>query len=35
MNFDPAKEKFIGDPEADAMLRRRTYREPFVIPEKV
>ncbi len=35
LNFDPAKEEFIGDPEADTMLRRTRYREPFVIPEKV
>jgi predicted dehydrogenase len=34
LKFDPAKEKFIGDREADAMLTRK-YRAPFVVPEKV
>ncbi|GMV66818.1 MAG: Gfo/Idh/MocA family oxidoreductase [Candidatus Omnitrophica bacterium] len=32
--FDPEKEKFVGDEEADAMLTRK-YREPFVVPENV
>lgn len=34
LNFDPDKEKFIDDKEADQMLTRE-YREPFVIPENV
>jgi hypothetical protein len=34
LDFDPAGEKFIGDKEADALLTR-SYREPFVVPEKV
>lgn len=34
LNFDPAAETISGDPEASALLRR-TYREPFVVPEKV
>ena len=34
LNFDPEKEKFIGDPEADALLTR-PYRKPFVVPEEV
>lgn len=32
--FDPAAEMFVGDSEADAMLRRN-YRKPYVVPEKV
>jgi predicted dehydrogenase len=32
--FDPAKEEVIGDAEA-AKLLRGSYREPFVLPEKV
>jgi predicted dehydrogenase len=34
LTFDPKKERFVGDKEADAMLTRR-YRTPFVVPEKV
>jgi len=34
LKFDPEKEKFIGDPEADRLLTR-PYRKPFVVPEKV
>lgn len=34
LNFDPIREKFVGDKEADAMLTRN-YRKPFVVPEKV
>jgi predicted dehydrogenase len=34
LHFDPAKEKFIGDSEADAMLARN-YRAPYIVPEKV
>ena len=32
--FDPVKEKFIGDKEADTMLTRK-YRPGFVVPDKV
>jgi hypothetical protein len=32
--FDGASEKFVNDPEADKLLTR-TYRPPFVVPEKV
>jgi predicted dehydrogenase len=32
--FDPAKEKFVGDDEANQLLTR-PYRAPFVVPEKV
>ena len=34
LNFDPEKEQFIDDPEADKLLTR-PYRKPFVVPEKV
>jgi len=34
LNFDPTKETFIGDKEANAMLTRK-YRAPFVVPDKV
>jgi len=34
LDFDPVSMKFINDPEADAMLTK-TYREPFVVPDKV
>lgn len=34
LHFDPQKEIFPGDKEANAMLTRK-YRAPFVIPEKV
>ena len=32
LSFDPAKEKFVNDPEADKLLTRE-YRKPFVVPE--
>jgi len=34
LNFDPETELVIGDDEANQMLRG-TYREPYVVPEKV
>jgi len=34
LEFDPEKERFIGDPEADKLLTRE-YRSPFAVPEKV
>ena len=34
LNFDPENEQVIGDDEANQMLHG-TYREPFVVPEKV
>jgi hypothetical protein len=34
LKFDPQSEKFIGDQEADKMLRRN-YRAPYVVPENV
>jgi len=32
--FDPAKEKFVGDTEANKLVSR-DYRKPYVVPEKV
>ncbi len=34
LDFDVAKEQFVHDKEANAMLRRQ-YRAPYVVPEKV
>jgi len=34
LEFDPATEKFVADPEADRLLTRN-YRPPFVVPERV
>ena len=34
LTFDPEKERFVGDDEANKLLMRK-YRAPFVIPEKV
>jgi predicted dehydrogenase len=34
LSFDPEKEKFVNDPEADKMLTR-DYREPFTIPTEL
>jgi len=34
LEFDPAKEQFIGDEEANRFVSRE-YRKPFVVPEKV
>jgi predicted dehydrogenase len=33
LKFDPAKEKFVGDAEADKLLTR-VYRKPYAVPEK-
>jgi predicted dehydrogenase len=33
LTFDAATERFVGDEEADALLRR-TYRAPFVLPDR-
>jgi predicted dehydrogenase len=35
LEFDPATEKIVGDDEADAMLNRPEYREPYVVPKEV
>lgn len=34
LHFDPSKETFVGDKEANAMLTRK-YRAPYVVPDKV
>lgn len=34
LEFDPDRERFIDDEDANAMLTRN-YREPFVVPDKV
>jgi predicted dehydrogenase len=34
LNFDKTTEKFVNDPEADALLTR-PYRAPFIVPDKV
>jgi hypothetical protein len=34
LDFDPVRQQFIGDDEANSMLTRQ-YRKPFVVPEKV
>ena len=34
LRFDPKSERFIDDPQADALLTRE-YRKPFVVPEEV
>lgn len=34
LDFDPIKQRFVHDNEANAMLRR-TYRKPFEMPERV
>jgi hypothetical protein len=34
LEFDPSKERFVGDPEADEMLTRN-YRDPYVVPRTV
>ncbi|HUQ95297.1 MAG TPA: Gfo/Idh/MocA family oxidoreductase [Bryobacteraceae bacterium] len=34
LNWDPQKERFTGDTEADALLTRK-YRVPYVVPEKI
>jgi hypothetical protein len=34
LNLDPETEQVVGDNEANQMLRG-TYREPYIVPEKV
>ena len=34
LEFDPAKERFVNDAEADRLLTR-DYRKPFVVPAQV
>ena len=33
LTFEGTKERFVGDTQADALLTR-TYRAPYVIPDK-
>jgi len=35
LKFDGATEKFVNDSEADALLARKVYRKPYIIPDKV
>lgn len=35
LEFDPETMRFVNDDEANSMISREEYREPFVIPEKV
>lgn len=35
VDFDPKKERFPNDAEANALLARRNRREPYVIPDRV
>lgn len=35
LRWDASKRQFLNDPEANALLRRASYREPFVVPERV
>jgi len=35
LRFDPATEKVLDDDEADRMLNRPEYREPYVVPQEV
>ena len=34
LTFDPKTERYVGDDEANALLKRK-YRAPYVVPEKV
>jgi hypothetical protein len=34
LEFDPKTEKFVKDPEADAMLTRE-YRAPYIVPKDI
>ncbi len=35
LEFDPETMRFKNDPEANAMISREKYRDPFVIPDRV
>ena len=35
LKFDPTTETILDDDEADAMLNRPDYREPYVVPKEV
>lgn len=34
-DFDPVKQRILNDPKATALMRRETYRAPYVITDKV
>ena len=34
LEFDPVKEQFVNDAEADALITRQ-YRDPYTVPETV
>jgi hypothetical protein len=35
LHFNGSAEKFVNDTEADAMLTRKEYRKPYILPDKV
>jgi predicted dehydrogenase len=35
LRFDGRREKFVGDSQANRMLKRASYRSPYVVPERV
>lgn len=35
LKFNGLTEKFVNDPEADAMLTRKEYRKPYIVPNEV
>ena len=35
LRFDPETERVIGDDEADRLLNKPVYRDPYVVPENV
>jgi hypothetical protein len=35
LQFDPATEEVVGDEEADTLLNKPEYREPYVVPKEV
>ena len=35
LKFDPVSEKVVGDEEADTLLNKPEYREPYVVPKEV
>jgi predicted dehydrogenase len=35
LEFNGATEKFVNDPEADAMVTRKEYRKPYIVPDIV
>ncbi len=35
LQFDPAPEAVVGDDEANELLNKPSYREPYVVPQQV